>query len=89
MSPRADLLSTLELALKDVVMGGAVVGRPVPADAGGATAVSGMRVAGKVTDPVAQVATAAAQGLWAGAQLNAERVAEDTARAVAALRAAA
>jgi len=38
---------------------------------------------------VAQVVTASAQGLWAGAQLNAELVAEDTARAVAALRAAA
>ena len=89
VSPRAALLDALGLALEDVVMGGVGVGRRVPADAGGASAVPGVRVAGNVSDPVAQVATAAAQGLWAGAQRNAELVAEDTALAVAALRAAA
>ena len=89
VSPRADLLDALGLALENVVMGGVAVGRRVPADADGASAVPGVRVAGNVSDPVAQVATAAAQGLWAGAQRNAELVAEDTALAVAALRAAA
>ena len=88
VSPRPGLLDALGLVLEDVEMAGVVVGRGGPADAGGATAVPGVRVAGNVTDPVAQVATAAAQGLWAGAQLNAELVAEDTARAVAAMRAA-
>ena len=76
-------------ALVGVRLGDVVVGRRVPADAGGATSVPGVRVAGNVTDPVAQVVTAAAQGVWAGAQLNAELVAEDTALAVAAMRSAA
>ena len=76
-------------ALVGVRLGDVVVGRRVPADAGGATSVQGVRVAGNVTDPVAQVVTAAAQGVWAGAQLNAELVAEDTALAVAAMRSAA
>lgn len=89
VSPRAGLLDGLGLELEDMVMAGVVVGRRVPADAGGAAAVPGVRVAGNLTDPVPQVATAVAQGLWAGTQLNAELVAEDTARAVAALRAAA
>lgn len=87
--PCSDLLPGLGLTLEDVALGDVVVGRRVPADVGGVTAAPGVRVAGNLTDPVPQVATAAAQGLGAGAQLNAELVAEDTARAVAAARAAA
>jgi hypothetical protein len=44
-------------------------------------------VAGNVTDLRAQVITAAAGGLNAAAALNADLIAEDTARAVATMRA--
>jgi thioredoxin reductase len=46
-----------------------------------------VRAAGNVTDPSAQVITAAAQGLKAGAMINADLVAEETTYAVATLRA--
>jgi thioredoxin reductase len=53
-------------------------GPHVPADPTGATQVPGVWVAGNVTDPSAQVITAAAQGNRAGAAVNADLVAEDT-----------
>jgi hypothetical protein len=43
-------------------------------------------VAGNVADPLAQVVTAAAAGLQAGAAINADLIAEETARAVASYR---
>jgi thioredoxin reductase len=52
----------------------------------GETAVPGVWVAGNVTDLQAQVITAAAQGLMAGAAVNADLIAEDTRRAVDAAR---
>lgn len=57
------------------------------ADTNGATGVGGVWVAGNVTDPSAQVISAAAAGLKAGAQINADLVAEETAQAVATCRA--
>ena len=62
------------------------VGEHIPADPTGRTDVPGVWVAGNVTDPVAQVGTAAAAGAGAGAQINADLVAEETRRAVAAYR---
>jgi thioredoxin reductase len=62
------------------------VGEHIPADPTGRTAVPGVWVAGNVTDLVAQVGAAAAGGATAAAHLNADLVAEDTARAVAAYR---
>lgn len=56
-------------------------GLHVPSDATGATTVRGVWVAGNVTDPSAQVITAAAQGNRAGAVVNADLVTEDTALA--------
>jgi thioredoxin reductase len=53
----------------------------VPADPMGATEVAAVWVAGNVTDPSAQVITAAAQGTRAGAAVNADLVAEDAALA--------
>ena len=58
-------------------------GRPVrrahvPGDPVGLTDVPGVWVAGNVTDPMAQVITAAAQGARTGAMLNADLVEEDT-----------
>src|SRR5690606_41806926 len=56
------------------------------ADATGRTDVPGVWAAGNVTELSAQVAPAAAAGLGAGAQINADLVAEETRQAVAARR---
>ncbi|PZF96745.1 NAD(P)/FAD-dependent oxidoreductase [Micromonospora deserti] len=87
MTARADVLTSLGLAAVPQEMAGEVIGSAVPADASGATAVPGVWVAGNVTDLRAQVISAAAAGLTAGAAVNADLVAEDTRRAVAARRA--
>jgi thioredoxin reductase (NADPH) len=84
---RAEVLSFLGLAAVEQEMAGAVVGTAVPAEATGATAVPGVWVAGNVADLRAQVISAAAAGLTAGAQINADLVAEDARRAAAAHRA--
>jgi thioredoxin reductase/SAM-dependent methyltransferase len=83
---RAEVLTSLGLTAVEQEMNGTVIGSAVPADAMGATAVPGVWVAGNVTDLRAQVITAAAQGVNAAAALNADLVAEDTRRAVAARR---
>jgi len=64
-------------------------GSYIPADATGRTEVSGVWVAGNVTDLTAQVGASAAAGAFAGAQINADLVAEETREAVAAFRSAA
>jgi len=84
---RTEALSALGLETTNLEMAGHVLGSYVPADATGATAVPGVWVAGNVTDPRGQVITAAAAGLMAGAAINADLIAEDTARAVTAYRA--
>ncbi|WP_051388993.1 NAD(P)/FAD-dependent oxidoreductase [Arthrobacter sp. 35W] len=62
-------------------------GLTVPNDpATGATAVPGVWVAGNVGDMKMQVVTAAASGVWVGAAVNADLIAEETAAAVAARR---
>ncbi len=62
------------------------MGEHVPSDATGRTDVSGVWVAGNVTDLVAQVGAAASQGAFAGAQINADLVMEETDQAVDARR---
>jgi thioredoxin reductase/SAM-dependent methyltransferase len=84
---RSAVLAGLGLEAVPFRMGEAVVGSHVPVDARGATAVPGVWAAGNVADPGAQVVSAAAAGLWAGAQVNADLVAEDTRSAVEVLRA--
>ena len=84
---RAALLQTLGLETTDQQIAGHVVGTYVAADASGATSVPGVWVAGNVADLSAQVITAAAAGLKAGAAINADLIAEETEIAVAALRA--
>jgi len=49
--------------------------------------VPGVWAAGNVTDPFAQVGAAAAAGAFAGAQINADLVEQETQAAVAALTA--
>jgi SAM-dependent methyltransferase len=85
---RSAVLESLGLLPTELAMGGHVLGSAAPADASGATTVAGVWVAGNVTDLRAQVMGAAAAGLVAGAAINADLVAEDTRRAVAARRSA-
>jgi thioredoxin reductase len=85
---RSGVLTSLGLAAADVAApDGHVVGSAVPAGPTGATAVPGVWVAGNVTDLMAQVITAAAAGLQAGAAINADLLFEDVRRAVAARQA--
>jgi len=62
------------------------VGEFVAADATGLTEVPGVWVAGNVTDLSAQVVSAAAAGVFAGAAIDADLIAEDTRQAVTAYR---
>lgn len=78
---RADLLRTFGLEPTRLEIGVHVVATSIAADANGATSVPGIWVAGNVTDPSAQVITAAAAGLKVGAQINADLVAECVNRA--------
>lgn len=84
---RAGFLATLGLEPEDVVFGDVVVGTRIAADPTGRTTVPGVWAAGNVVDPMGQVVGAAAAGLMAGAQINADLVAEETAAAVDAARA--
>ncbi|MEV4531293.1 FAD-dependent oxidoreductase [Streptosporangium sp. NPDC049304] len=83
---RSGLLTGLGLETTDQEMGGHVVGSYVAADPSGATALPGVWVAGNVTALTDQVIGAAAAGGRAGAAINADLVAEETHRAVAARR---
>ena len=75
MHARAGMLEGLGLVAVEHPSG---VATHVPVDARGETSVAGVWAAGNVTDPMAQVIVAAAQGMQAAAQLNADLVAEDT-----------
>jgi thioredoxin reductase len=85
--PRGDLFTSLGLETTNFEVAGYVFGTHVVADANGATNVPGVWAAGNVTDPNSQVISAASAGLRAGAMINADLIAEETQRAVAALRA--
>ncbi len=86
LTARSALLESLGLAPVDVEVAGHAIGRQVPADATGATAVPGVWVAGNVANVQAQVITAAAAGLTAGAAINADLIAEETRDSVEAYR---
>ncbi|MGW0548243.1 NAD(P)/FAD-dependent oxidoreductase [Streptomyces altiplanensis] len=83
---RAGFLTTLGLEATEQERDGHVIGSYVAADATGATAVPGVWVAGNVTSLTEQVIGAAGAGVRAGAALNADLIAEETRRAVAARR---
>ncbi|MBN1092590.1 NAD(P)/FAD-dependent oxidoreductase [Blastococcus sp. TML/M2B] len=85
----AELVTGLGATPAPMEVNGAVVGSYLPADPTGRTDVPGVWVAGNAGDLSAQVVVAAAQGLRAGAMINADLIEEDTARAVAARRSAA
>ncbi len=67
--------------------GGEVLGTLVPSEPTGATAVSGVWVAGNVGDAMAQVVSSAAAGLRAGAMVNADLIEEETQAALSTHRA--
>ena len=69
--PRADVLTDLGLTPADHPSG---MGRTIPSDPMGQTAVAGVYVAGNVTDPMLQVQAAAADGTKAAAALNLDLV---------------
>ncbi|MFF5246408.1 FAD-dependent oxidoreductase [Streptosporangium sp. NPDC000095] len=81
---RSGLLTGLGLETTDQEMGGHVFGSYVAADPSGATALPGVWVAGNVTALTEQVIGAAAAGGRAAAAINADLIAEETRRAVAA-----
>jgi len=79
----AELLADLGTVPVPMEMHGTVMGTYLPADPTGRTDVPGVWVAGNAGDLSAQVIVAAAQGLKAGAMINADLVEEDAAHAVA------
>ncbi|WP_102142248.1 NAD(P)/FAD-dependent oxidoreductase [Mycobacterium hubeiense] len=81
MVARADFLAELGLRPAEHP-----AGQYIPCDATGRTEAPGVWVAGNVTDLAAQVGGAAAAGASAAAHINADLVAEETRRAVAARR---
>jgi thioredoxin reductase len=86
MTARAELLAPLGLVPAEVAMGGQVIGTQIEADPSGATSVPGVWVAGNLAAINAQVISAAAAGLTAGAVINADLAAEDAEHAVDAYR---
>jgi thioredoxin reductase len=82
MDPTSPVLDSLGLQTEPIP-GADWAGTRYPSDSTGATSVPGVWVAGNVTTPMAQVVTAAGQGLMAGAAANAELAEEDADRAVA------
>ncbi|MEV0232858.1 bifunctional NAD(P)/FAD-dependent oxidoreductase/class I SAM-dependent methyltransferase [Nonomuraea sp. NPDC050786] len=84
LTARAGLLAGLGLETEEQEMSGYVIGTRVPADPSGATSVPGVWVAGNVTGLTEQVIGAAAAGVRAAAAINADLIAEETRRAVAA-----
>lgn len=83
MSARAGFLGELGLRPAEHPSG---AGEHIPADPGGRTEVPGVWAAGNVTDLLAHVVAAAAEGAAAGAQINLDLVAEEARQAVAAQR---
>ncbi|MCW2868935.1 MAG: FAD-dependent pyridine nucleotide-disulfide oxidoreductase [Streptomyces oryziradicis] len=81
---RTDVLTGLGLEATDQEMGSHVIGSRIAADPAGATVVPGVWVAGNVANVTEQAIGAASAGVRAAAAINADLIAEDTRRAVAA-----
>ncbi len=77
LTARAELLAPLGLRPAEVRVDGHLVGTRIETDPRGATAVPGVWAAGNLTDLQAQVVTAAAAGLAAGAAINLDLVVEE------------
>ncbi|MDH2392519.1 NAD(P)/FAD-dependent oxidoreductase [Streptomyces sp. HNM0663] len=83
---RVGFLAPLGLEPAEQEMGGHVIGSALAVDASGATSVPGVWAAGNAVQLTEQVVGAAAAGARAAAAVNADLVAEETRRAVAARR---
>jgi len=83
---RSPLIASLGLRTATLENNGVVLGDHLEVDPMGVTSVPGVYAAGNVTDLSAQVGASAAAGTRAGAVINADLAAEDTARAVEARR---
>ncbi len=79
---RTAALESLGLTPTRLEQAGHLIGWHLTADPVGATGVPGVWAAGNVADPRAQVITAAAAGLQAGAAIVADLIAQDTREAV-------
>ena len=79
---RSAVLESLGLEAEELRMGDVVMGTAFPTGPDGATSVPGVHVAGNVADLRGQVVSSAAQGLMAGARINAELVEQETGLAV-------
>ncbi|MEO6997781.1 MAG: NAD(P)/FAD-dependent oxidoreductase [Terracoccus sp.] len=86
VSARLDGLEGLGLQPRSWDMMGASMGTHLPTDAMGATEVAGVWAVGNVTDPTAQVITAAAAGVRVASMVNMSLITTDADAAVAALR---
>ncbi|MEO5744468.1 MAG: NAD(P)/FAD-dependent oxidoreductase [Terracoccus sp.] len=86
VSARLDGLEGLGLVARSWDMMGASMGTHLPTDAMGATEVAGVWAVGNVTDPAAQVITAAAAGARVAAMVNMSLITADADAAVAAVR---
>jgi thioredoxin reductase len=86
LSARAGYLADLGITPEEQFMGDLSIGTAVAVDPMGATAVPGVYAAGNLVMPMMQVIGAAAAGLAAGAAINGDLMADDTAAAVAAVR---
>ncbi|TCC61880.1 NAD(P)/FAD-dependent oxidoreductase [Kribbella pittospori] len=84
MRARAGFLTDLGLETTELEANGIVLGTAVQVDAMGATQVPGVFAAGNVTDPRAQVISAAAAGLMAAGGVNFDLIGEEIRLAVAA-----
>ena len=83
MHARAELLAPLGLEPAELRHGDYLIGTYIEADPVGTTAVPGVWVAGNLTNLQAQVITAAAAGLAAGAAINYDLILEETGQAAA------
>ncbi len=88
LTARSGVLAGLGLEPVEQEVNGHVVGTSFAADPTGATAMPGVWVAGNVANVFDQVSGAVAAGVRAGAAINADLIAEETRRAVAARRTA-
>ncbi|SDK63312.1 Thioredoxin reductase [Nonomuraea maritima] len=88
LTARTQPLFGLGLEVSEQEMGGQAIGARVATGPMGATSVPGVYAAGNVTDVQEQVIGAAAAGVRAAAAINGDLIAQETAAAVAALRAA-
>ncbi|WP_461170770.1 NAD(P)/FAD-dependent oxidoreductase [Arthrobacter sp. Z1-15] len=86
LSARAGYLADLGIKPEEQFMGELSIGTAVPVDPAGATSIPGVYAAGNLAVPMMQVIGSAAAGLAAGAAINGDLMAEDTAEAVAACR---